>query len=436
MESYVVDMTSDHQYSDPYGESAPPQYGDYPTPHSQYVAPQYAPYGAPQYGDYADPAYGGYPPATPPPGPPGTPSRRQRMFAGGLALLVAGAVAGGLTVAANQSDTVSGHGSAQAIVPEIPGDMNRKPNGTSASVSLATAAQQKGIVTIVSVLKYQSAESAGTGMILTSGGEILTNNHVVRGATRIAVTVASTGRTYRADVVGTDPSDDVAVLQLRNAPRLATANIGDSSDVSIGDNIVGVGNAGGTGTLRASAGTVTALNQSITARDETGQNAEKLTGLIKVHAPIVSGDSGGPLYDANDQIVGMDTAASATQIVDHTAYAIPIDSAVAIADKIESGVETDTIHIGPPAFLGVSVHNGNGRGALVEGLLPGGPAADAGITPGSVVTAVDGKKVTSPDSLKARLQAYNPGDRATVTWTTRNGSSRSATVTLGTGPAD
>ena len=410
MESYVVDMTSNDPYPDPYGAAEP------------------------QYGEYADPSYGGYPPPTPT--PPTGPAKRHRMLAGGVALAVVGAVAGGLVVASSGSDTMSGTGSVQAIVPEIPGDMNRKPSGTSASVSLATAAQQKGIVTIVSVLKYQGAESAGTGMILTSNGEILTNNHVVRGATRVAVTVASTGRTYRADVVGTDPSDDVAVLQLRNASGLQTANIGDSSAVSTGDDIVGVGNAGGTGTLRASAGTVTALNQSITARDETGQNAEKLTGLIKVHAAIVSGDSGGPLYDANGEIVGMDTAASAAQVVDNTAYAIPIDSAVAIADQIERGVETDTIHIGLPAFLGVSVHVANGKGALVEGLLSGGPAADAGITPGSLVTAVDGKKVSSPDALRSLLQTYNPGDRATVTWTARGGSSHTATVILGTGPAD
>lgn len=416
MESYVVDMTSNYPNPEPYSA------------------------GEPQYGDYADPSYGGYPPYVspppPPPTPPSTPSRRRRMIAGGLALLAAGAVAGGLAVAANEPETVDGRGSAQAIVPVIPGDMNRKPGGTSTSVSLATAAQQKGVVTIVSMLRYESAESAGTGMVLTSSGEILTNNHVVRGATQITVTIASTGREYRADVVGTDPTDDVAVLQLRNASGLQTANIGDSSDVSTGDDIVGVGNAGGTGTLRASAGTVTALNQSITARDETGQNAEKLTGLIKVHAAIVSGDSGGPLYDASGEIVGMDTAASTTQLVDHTAYAIPINSAVKLADKIESGVETNKIHIGLPAFLGVSVHTANGRGALVEGLLPGGPAASAGITRGSIVTAVNGKTVTSPDTLKSLLQAYNPGEETTVTWTTPSGSSKSVTVKLGTGPAD
>jgi S1-C subfamily serine protease len=273
-------------------------------------------------------------------------------------------------------------------------------------------------------------------MVLTSDGEILTNNHVVNGATSIVVTIASTGKSYRADVVGTDPSDDVAVLQLRSASGLQTANIGDSSGVAVGDDIVGVGNAGGTGTLRASAGTVTALNKSITATDETGSNSEKLKGLIQVHAPIVSGDSGGPLYNSAGQVVGMDTAASANQVSDSTAYAIPINSALAITDRIESGIETTRIHIGLPAFLGVSVNKASGHGALVEGLLSGGPAASAGITSGSVVTKVGDQAVTTPDGLRAALRTYNPGDKTTVTWTTASGSTRTATVTLGTGPAD
>jgi S1-C subfamily serine protease len=433
MGSYVVNMTTSDSSPEPYG----------PGPHGSepYGYPAYRGYSGGPYGYDPTSPYGGYPmpPVAAPPAPPGPgkPSRRQRILAGGLAALLAGGVITALAVgAAESTDPISGSGSAQVIVPTIPGDMNRHPAGTSTSVSLATAAQEKGIVTVVSVLKYQNAESAGTGMVLTPSGEILTNNHVVNGATSIAVTVASTGKTYRADVVGTDPSDDVAVLQLQNASNLQTANVGDSAGVAVGDDIVGVGNAGGTGTLRASAGTVTALNKSITATDETGSNSEKLKGLIQVHAPIVSGDSGGPLYNSAGQIVGMDTAASANQATDSTAYAIPIDSALAIAGKIETGVETAKIHIGLPAFLGVSVNKASGRGALVEGLLSGGPAASAGITSGSVVTKVGSATVTSPDSLRSVLRAYNPGDKATVAWTTAGGSSRTATVTLGTGPAD
>jgi S1-C subfamily serine protease len=197
-----------------------------------------------------------------------------------------------------------------------------------------------------------------------------------------------------------------------------------------------VGNAGGTGILRASSGTVTALNRSITATDELGQSGEKLKGLIEVKAAIISGDSGGPLYDSAGEVVGMNTAASSNQAFDSSAYAIPIDNAVKIANKIETGVETTKIHIGLPAFLGVGVAGGGTDGAHITSLLPGGPAAGAGITPGSVITAVDGTKVTSADSLKATMRRYEPGQRATVTWLGSDGTSHSATVTLGTGPAD
>lgn len=389
-----------------------------------------------------DPYGSSYPPhgGVPVPPPAAPPSQRelgrgQRLLAGGLAALLTAAVLGGLAIAGHRS-TVSGSGSVGALVPTIPGDTQRGRGGTSTSVSLATAAEQQGIVTVLSTLEYQQARSAGTGMVLTSDGEVLTNNHVVQGATSIRVTIASTHKSYRADVVGTDPSDDVAVVQLRNASGLQTANLGNSSGVAVGEAIVGVGNAGGTGTLRASSGSVSAVGQSITASNESGQDSEKLTGLIQVKATIVSGDSGGPLYDATGEVVGMDTAASANQAVDSTAYAIPINSAVRIAARIESGVETNKIHIGLPAFLGVSVTKADGRGARVESLLAGGPAAGAGITPGSVVTAVDGQNVSSPDSLRALLRADNPGDRVTVTWKRPNGSTASATVTLGTGPAD
>jgi S1-C subfamily serine protease len=386
---------------------------------------------------YFDPAAAPqpFPPPAPSPGPQSGLTRRRRVLAGGIATLTAAAVVGVLAFAGHGS-TVDGVGSATRLLPTNPGDLNHGQNGRSTSVGLATAAQQKGVVTVVSVLRYQNAESAGTGMILTSNGEILTNNHVIDGATSVTVTIASTGKSYRADVVGTDPSDDVAVLQLRGASGLATANVGDSSGVSVGDAITGVGNAGGTGTLRAARGTITALNQSITASDETGQDAEKLSGLIQVKAAIVAGDSGGPLYDSAGDIVGMDTAASANQVVDSTAYAIPIDSALKIADEIESGVETSTIHIGLPAFLGVGLEPSISSRAVVSTPLQGGPAGSAGITSGSVITSVDGKKITTAASLKKALQNYQPGQKISVGWTDASGNTHTATVTLASGPAD
>ncbi|HKC27325.1 MAG TPA: trypsin-like peptidase domain-containing protein [Jatrophihabitans sp.] len=388
------------------------------------------------YGGYpppppAFPPFGGYPPPMPPR------RRRGRAFVAGMAAFVAAGVITGVAVAETQSNTTSGSGSsaqAPSTLPNVPmipgGGLDPGRNGTS-SASLATAAQQRGIVTVTSVLRFQGAESAGTGMILTSNGEVLTNNHVIDGATSVTVTVPSTGHSYRANVVGTDPTDDVAVLQLQNASGLTTANVGSSSGVTVGASVVGVGNAGGTGTLRASSGKVTGINQSITASDQTGANGERLTGMIAVNADIISGDSGGPLYNSVGKVIGMDTAAS-TNGMQTSAFAIPIDKAVNLANQIESGVQTTKIHIGLPSFLGVGV----ATDGTVTTLLPGGPAASAGITPGSSITAINGKKVINADSLRSSLNQFKPGQRVTVTWSDSAGASHSATVTLGTGPAD
>ena len=146
-------------------------------------------------------------------------------------------------------------------------------------------------------------------MVLTSDGEVLTNNHVVDGATSITVTVLSTGESYRATVVGTDPTDDVAVLQLTDASGLDTVQT-DEDGVAVGDDVTAVGNAGNEIGTSAAAGSVTGVDQSITATDESGSDAEQLTGLIEIAADVQAGDSGGPLYDAGGEVVGMDTAAS------------------------------------------------------------------------------------------------------------------------------
>ena len=462
-------MTTNHPPYEPAGE--PPE----PDPYQpSYEYPYGAYYGAPQpsYGDgqqlppyadsglppYADPNLLGYPPPYAPgyqtnywvPPAPAPAKRRSGWRLGaGVATLTAVALVGGIligdAVSGNSaSDTNNADGGTGQLVPTTPGLGNggngRLPSnggGTSTSVTLANAKQKVGVVTIVSTLRYQNSQSAGTGMILTSNGEVLTNNHVINGATSIVVTVASTGKSYRADVVGTAPTKDVAVLQLRNASGLKTAKLADNSDdAKVGDSVVGVGNAGGTGTLRASSGKVTDLEQTITASDDgSGTNAERLTGLIQVDAPIISGDSGGPLYDSSGEVIGMDTAASANP-TEATAYAIPIEDAVSVADQIEAGNESSTIHIGLPAFLGVSISSASSvKGALVESLL-NGPAAAAGIRPGAVITKVGGTSITTGSALRTALAKYQPGDHVKITWTDAAGTSHSATVTLATGPAD
>jgi S1-C subfamily serine protease len=408
-------------------------------------------------------------PASPVPTPPDAPAPRRSGRRKVAALAAAGALlAGGgvlLGVQVSQGSTVvAGSGSAAQLpstdsgngtgtvpgfgIPGFGGSGGTGSGGsgsggsgsggsgtTTGATTSATAAQQVGVVDINTVLSYQQARAAGTGMILTSTGEVLTNNHVVNGATSISVTVVSTGRTYTAAVVGTDPTDDVAVIQLQNASGLQTANLGNSGTVSVGNSVTGVGNAGGVGgTPSAAAGTVTAVDQTITASDGNGQDAETLHGLIQTNAAIQAGDSGGPLYDSSGHVIGMDTAASSSGI-SNTAYAIPINNAVSIAQRIETGVETSTIHIGLPGFLGVSVAD-TSSGAAISSVVTGGPAAKAGLAAGDVITAVDGTSIADAAALHTALAGKNPGQTVTLTWTDSLGQSQHSTVTLGTGPAD
>jgi S1-C subfamily serine protease len=278
--------------------------------------------------------------------------------------------------------------------------------------------------------------------VLTSSGEVLTNNHVIDGSTSISVTVVSTGNTYTAKVVGTDPTDDVAVLQLQNASGLATAKIGDSSAVRVGSTVTAVGNAGGAGGVPSSAaGTVIALNQTITASDQNGSNPETLTGMIELNADIQAGDSGGPLYTSDGTIVGIDTAGSTSQAsATTTGFAIPIAKATSIAEQIESGKASSTIHRGYPAFLGVQLDPASGYGsvggAAIAGVVAGSAAAHAGLQAGDAITTLNGTAIAGPTDLSSALAGLKPGQQVRVGWVDSAGQSHSATVTLGTGPAD
>jgi S1-C subfamily serine protease len=184
---------------------------------------------------------------------------------------------------------------------------------TVLSTSQIASRVDPAIVDVTSTLGFQHATAKGTGIVLTSNGEILTNNHVISGATSVSVTDIGNGKTYKATVVGYDQSHDVAVLQLSGASGLTTASTGDSSTVNTGDNVVALGNAGGKGgTPSVATGQVTALNQSITASDEGAGTSENLTGMIQTDANIQAGDSGGPLVNEHGQVIGMDTAASSS----------------------------------------------------------------------------------------------------------------------------
>ena len=270
-------------------------------------------------------------------------------------------------------------------------------------------------------MKYDGAAAAGTGLVLTSDGEVVTNHHVVAGATSIEVTVMSTGDTYTAKVVGTDTTDDVAVLQLEDASGLDTVST-DNDGVTQGEAVTAVGDGNGTvDYLSAATGQVIATDQSITTQSEGSAAGENLTGLIEISSDVVGGFSGGATYDADGEVVGMTTAASTGG--DVVGYAIPISKVLTIADDLENGVTDTAYAYGYPAFLGV----GLGDGTVVQGVYDGTPAADAGIAAGDTITAVDGTAVTGADQLHSLVAAHSPGDDVSVSWTDADGSSHSAT---------
>jgi S1-C subfamily serine protease len=319
--------------------------------------------------------------------------------------------------------------------------------GTALTTAQVVARTSPAIVDVVSTLGLRGSAAAGTGIVLTSSGEVLTNNHVINGATAVKVRDVGNGRVYTAAVVGYDAAHDIAVLRLKGASGLATASLGDSAEVSAGAKVVAMGNAGGrNGTPSVAAGRVTGLGQSITASDDSAGTAEQLTGLIRTDANIQPGDSGGPLVNARGQVIGIDTAASAgtgNQLRSATsaqAFAIPINQALSIARQIEAGTPTDTVHIGPTAFLGVAVAPGvpglpAGQAARVAGVVPDTAAANAGLTAGDAITSLGGRAITSPAQIHSVLAAHHPGDRISIGWTDQAGQGHAATVVLSTGPA-
>jgi S1-C subfamily serine protease len=420
-------------------------------------------------------------------GPPPTPPKKSKRTRGAIAGIVAGAVLVAAIVGAvighslwsssspvaSTSPITGGNGGTPSFGSPFSGGSGSTGSGSSGSGGGSSSAAgapadaaaiakdtDPGLVDVNVTFSYQQASGAGTGMVLTSDGTVLTNNHVIDGATSISVTDVGNGKTYNATVVGYDRSADIAVLKLSGASGLQTVNLGNSSSVSVGAGVVAVGNAEGLGgTPSYAGGSITATGQSITAEDEGGGSAEQLTGLFQTNAAIVAGDSGGPLVNASSKVIAMDTAAAATrgfQTSSNQGYAIPINQALTIAGQIEAGKGSANVHIGTTAFLGVEVSdagssssipgfnvnggtgnssNNTSTGADIESVIQGSPAAKAGLTAGDTITAVGGQNVTSAESLTTVMQAKSPGQSVQVTYTDSSGAQHTTTVVLGSGPA-
>ncbi len=337
-----------------------------------------------------------------------------------------------------------------------------------------------GLVDISSNLQYQGSQAAATGMVISSDGLVLTNNHVITDTTQLFATVVSTGQRYSATWLGYDATDDVAVIKLNNAHNLKTVPLGDSSALKVGSGVVAMGNADGAGGVTPAPGTITGLKRTITASDSGEATSETLHGMIETNAGIVPGDSGGALADTTGHVIGMNTAAATGSFgAASIGFAIPINKALGIADKIIHGQGTKTIKIGSSGFMGVLVPAGQASqsndprqqrkrqlqqdennagfpvqpsspaclandltagvpssvapvssGALIIGELCGTPADKVGIIAGDVITAVGHDKVTSPQDLTKVMLTYKPGDAVQVTWVAINGSTHHTAMTL------
>ena len=432
---------------------------------------------------------------------PPPPRRRMTGVVAYIAVAVVAAAAGAGTVlladqashssaqppAASQPANPFG-GGAQPNTNPFGGGSNQAPSGNPAvsgsTLQSVRAAIQPGIVDITSSLTYQGGTAAATGMIISKSGLVLTNNHVIEGSTGLTARIVATGQRFNAKFLGYNKTDDVAVIQLENASGLKTVPLGNSSTVKVGDGVVALGNAGGTGGTTVVSGSITGLDQSITASDDGSAASEKLTNMLRTDANIVPGDSGGPLASTAGKVIGMDTAAATGSFSNgqpsDVGFAIPINRALSIARQIIAGDASSSVTIGATGFLGVLVPAGKASqvadpaqqqslqiaadeagdggvpppssgpnclpnnqdsgipaqvagassGALVLGALCGTPSAIAGLVPGDVITSVDGHAVTTPASLTGIMASLQSGSKVSVTWDSVSGGSQTKPLTL------
>ncbi|MDQ1462063.1 MAG: hypothetical protein QOI08_3547 [Actinomycetota bacterium] len=419
---------------------------------------------------WGTPNPGAWPPAAPvqtaaaTPTTPAGPTRKRRglalLAALGLVLASAG-VGAGVAVAlhdnsksrtfdsANTVPTIpsdnGGFGVPGTIAPSFGGNggTTAPSRGGTLDMNAIAGKVDPALVNINTTLAQGRA--AGTGMLISSTGEILTNNHVIADSTSIKVTVGGTGPTYTAKVVGYDVTEDVALLQITDkVSNLPTVTFGDPSKVAVGDPVVAIGNAlGKGGTPQATQGHVTALDQQVTAGDNTGQS-ETLQGMIQINAPIQPGDSGGALVDANSRIIGMNTAAAGggrfNAQASNIGFAIPIDNAVSIVSQIRTGVDTDKVHIGDRALLGVQVQDIAGQnapvsaGAFVVGVQNDTGASAVGMQAGDVLVSLNGKPIADQKALRTALYPFHPGESVSVGWVDSSGARHNADIKLIVGP--
>jgi S1-C subfamily serine protease len=308
------------------------------------------------------------------------------------------------------------------------------PAGAAGHTVLAARATSPnlGIVDIYTTLGYEDgAAAAGTGMLVSRTGEVITNNHVIRGATKFKVVDVTTHRSYNATVAGYSVSHDIAVLQLANASQLQTIKLGGNLALHVGQQVVARGNAQGRGGApKAAPGQVIALHRRIVAKDLTGES-ETLQNVIATNTAVEPGDSGGPLEDAHDRAIGMVTAGSTVGA--HRGFAIPIRQVLLYARSIMKGKSSAAIHVGPTAFLGVVLKDVSG-GIRIQQILPNLPADTAGLAVGDVITSIDGRTISSMADMRKALLTLAVGTAVSIGWNDATGTAQTGTITPASGP--
>jgi serine protease Do len=402
---------------------------DWPDSPSAWTAPPSDPrLWGPAFGPAGQPGGG---PGVPGPGEP-RPLGRAVFVIAVVAALIGGLVGGALVAATRNPRTTTvihqtevGSNTSTFTKPaDIQGVLAKVE---PAVVTIHTEAFQAGSVGLQEV-------GAGTGMVLTADGEILTNAHVVTGAQHITVALPNDRQTHDADPVAVDTSDDIALIRLRNVSGLPTVALGRSVDLHVGDAVLAVGDA-----LDLPGGpTVTSGIVSALGRPLQGDNGEQLDNLIQTDAAINPGNSGGPLVNSSGQVVGMNTAviqqSGSGSTAQNLGFAIAVDTIKPIVDQLRTGhaskaflgVSSDDNTSSIAQRYGISVDNG----AILVQVQPGSAAAAVGLRANDVIVKFDGKDITNAGDLVAGVRAIRPGDKVAVEWV-RGSQHLHAAVTLG-----
>ena len=344
-------------------------------------------------------------------------------------LAATGVVAGGTSGGSPSGSAAATAARAPAVAGQAPGRAGAQgaaPTGTASALDIRAVlrAVEPGVVVITDFSAGSSgdtqASGQGTGMVLDTQGDVLTNAHVVTGATTLSVQVFGQPSIYQAKVLGVDTADDVAIIQIQNPGKLTPIPLGSSAGAQIGDPVVAIGNALGLapGGPTVTSGIISGLGRSLST------NTERLTGLLQTDAALNPGNSGGPLADASGKVIGMNTAVSTDG--QGVGFAIPIDKITPLIDDLKKGNTAAR----PQGFLGVSLSTATSGGAQVTAVSAGTPAAAAGLQVGDVITSIDSQAITSSSDAADYITSQTPGTKVTIHYQ-RGGATQTATATLG-----